>query len=61
MTSALGGRLSMVPPVRRPGAGNDAVEINKLRVPGKHGWLSFLFALEKSVGDGDSGAKPFSM
>ena len=28
-----------------PGTGNDAIEINKLQVPGKNGWLSLLFIL----------------
>lgn len=40
-----------------PGAENDAIEITKLRVPGKNGWLSLLFALmvwRISIADGDT-------
>ena len=40
-----------------PGAGNDAIEISKLQVPGKNGWLSLLFILmiwRHSISTGDT-------
>ena len=40
-----------------PGSGNDPVEISKLQVPGKNGWLSLLFILmiwRHSISTGDT-------
>lgn len=40
-----------------PGTGDGAIEIDNLRVPGKNGWLSVLFALmiwRNKIGDGDT-------